>query len=50
MLKLDGDDLRRLPIEIRKAGLPGLLRKRSQGIALIEDFRGHRSVREWRNR
>jgi ATP-dependent DNA ligase len=34
LLELDGEDLRRLPVEVRKAGLAGLLRKPSQGIAL----------------
>jgi bifunctional non-homologous end joining protein LigD len=34
LLEADGEDLRRLPIEIRKAGLVQLLRKPSQGIAV----------------
>jgi hypothetical protein len=40
LLELDGEDLRRLPIEARKAGLVQLLRKPSSGIALNEHFVG----------
>jgi len=32
------EDLRRLPVEVRKAGLAGLLRKPSQGIALSTHY------------
>jgi uncharacterized membrane protein YhaH (DUF805 family) len=35
LLELDGEDLRRLPIGVRKAGLAGLLHTRHSGIALI---------------
>jgi hypothetical protein len=38
--KLDGQDLRRLPIEARKAGLVQLPRKPSQGIALNAHYVG----------
>jgi bifunctional non-homologous end joining protein LigD len=44
LLELDGEDLRRLPVEVRKAGLAGLLRKPSQGIALNEHYVGHGDV------
>jgi bifunctional non-homologous end joining protein LigD len=41
LLELDGEDLRRLPIEMRKAALTQLLlRKPSSGIALNEHFVG----------
>jgi ATP-dependent DNA ligase len=40
LLELDGEDLRRLPVEVRKAGLAGLLRKPSQGIALDMHYVG----------
>ena len=40
LLELDGEDLRRLPIEVRKAGLTGLLRKPSQGVALNTHYVG----------
>jgi len=40
LLELDGQDLRRSPIEMRGAGLAMLLHKRSQGIALNEHFVG----------
>jgi hypothetical protein len=39
-LELDGEDLRRVPIEERKARLAGLLRKPLHGIALNEHFAG----------
>ena len=40
LLEVDGEDLRRMPIEIRKAGLVQLLRTPSPGIALNEHFVG----------
>jgi bifunctional non-homologous end joining protein LigD len=40
LLEIDGQDLRRSPIEMRNAGLIQLLRKPSQGIALNELFVG----------
>jgi len=40
LLEADGEDLRQLPIEVRKAGLAGLLRKPSQGIALNTHYVG----------
>jgi bifunctional non-homologous end joining protein LigD len=40
LLELDGEDLRRLPVEVRKAGLAGLLRKPSQSIAFNEHYVG----------
>jgi ATP-dependent DNA ligase len=45
LLELDGEDLRRLPIEMRKAGLTQLLlRKPSPGIALNEHYVGHGEI------
>jgi bifunctional non-homologous end joining protein LigD len=44
LLELDGEDLRGLPVEVRKAGLAGLLRKPSQGIALNEHYVGHGDI------
>jgi hypothetical protein len=41
LLELDVEDLRRLPVEARKAGLAELLRKPSQGIALNTHYVGH---------
>jgi ATP-dependent DNA ligase len=38
LLEVDGEDLRRLPIEVRKAGLAQLLREPSPGIALNRWF------------
>jgi bifunctional non-homologous end joining protein LigD len=38
LLELDGDDLRREPIEVRKATLKGLLRKIRPGIAFNRHF------------
>jgi len=38
LLEHDGQDLRRLPLEVRKAGLAGLLRKPSPGVALHEHY------------
>ena len=40
LLEVDGEDLRRLPIEIRKAGLVQLLCTPSGGIALNEHYVG----------
>jgi len=40
LLEADGEDLRRLPIEIRKAGLVQLLRTPSPGIALNQHYVG----------
>jgi bifunctional non-homologous end joining protein LigD len=40
LLELDGEDLRRLPIEVRKAGLAGLLRGPNPGIALNTHYVG----------
>jgi ATP-dependent DNA ligase len=44
LLELDGEDLRRSPIEMRKAGLVQLLRKPSSSIALNEHFVGDRDI------
>jgi ATP-dependent DNA ligase len=45
LLEVDGEDLRRLPIEVRKAGLAQLLlRMPSQGIALNEHYVGHGDI------
>jgi ATP-dependent DNA ligase len=44
LLELDGEDLRRLPVEVRKAGLAGLLRKPSPGIALNQHYVGHGDI------
>jgi len=44
LLALDGEDLRRLPIEVRKAGLAGLLRKPHAGIAINEHYVGHGEI------
>jgi bifunctional non-homologous end joining protein LigD len=38
LLELDGEDLRREPIEVRKATLKGLLRRRRPGIAFNRHF------------
>ena len=38
LLEFDGEDLRRSPIEMRKAGLVQLLHKPSQGIAVNEHY------------
>jgi bifunctional non-homologous end joining protein LigD len=40
LLEADGEDLRRLPIEIRKAGLVQLLRAPHPGIAVNEHYVG----------
>ena len=40
LLELDGEDLRQLPVEVRKAGLAQLLRKPSQRIAVNEHYVG----------
>jgi bifunctional non-homologous end joining protein LigD len=40
LLKLDGQDLRREPLETRKATLSSLLRKPPAGIALCEHIEG----------
>jgi len=40
LLEVDGEGLRRLPIELRKAGLARLLPKPLQGIAANEYFAG----------
>jgi ATP-dependent DNA ligase len=40
LLELDGEDLRRLPIELRKAGLVQLLNSPHPGIALNEHYVG----------
>jgi bifunctional non-homologous end joining protein LigD len=44
LLELDGEDLRRLPVEARKAGFAQLLRKPSPGIALNEHYVGHGDI------
>jgi len=44
LLEADGEDLRRLPIEIRKAGLTQLLRAPHAGIALNEHYVGHGEI------
>jgi ATP-dependent DNA ligase len=45
LLELDGEDLRKLPIEVRKAGLTQLLlRKPSPGIALNEHHVGRADI------
>jgi bifunctional non-homologous end joining protein LigD len=44
LIEQDGEDLRRLPIEVRKAGLAQLLRKPSPGIALNEHFVGNGDI------
>jgi bifunctional non-homologous end joining protein LigD len=44
LLELDGEDLRRLPVEVRKAGLAQLLRKPSPGIALNKHYVGHGDI------
>jgi bifunctional non-homologous end joining protein LigD len=38
LLELDGEDLRRMPIEVRKATLKGLLRRTHAGVALNRHF------------
>jgi bifunctional non-homologous end joining protein LigD len=44
LLEVDGEDLRRLPIELRKAGLVQLLRSPHPGIALNEHYVGHGAI------
>jgi hypothetical protein len=44
LLEVDDEDLRRLPIEIRKTGLVQLLRTTSPGIALNEHYVGHGDI------
>jgi bifunctional non-homologous end joining protein LigD len=44
LLELDGEDLRGVPVEVRKAGLAQLLRKPSTGIALDEHFVGDGAI------
>ena len=44
MLELDGEDLRRSPIEVRKAGLARLLRTPQPGLALSERFVGYGEI------
>jgi ATP-dependent DNA ligase len=44
LLELDGQDLRRLPIEIRKAGLVQMLRSPHPGIVLNEHYVGHGDI------
>jgi hypothetical protein len=44
LLEVDGQDLRRLPIEIRKAGLTQLLRSPHPGIALNEHYVGEGEI------
>jgi bifunctional non-homologous end joining protein LigD len=44
LLELDGEDLRRLPVEVRKAGLAQLLRRPSPGIALNAHYVGHGDI------
>jgi bifunctional non-homologous end joining protein LigD len=44
LLELDGEDLRRVPIEERKARLARLLRKPPHGIALNEHFAGEGAI------
>jgi ATP-dependent DNA ligase len=44
LLELDGEDLRRLPVEVRKAGLAQLLRRPSPGIALNKHYVGHGEI------
>jgi bifunctional non-homologous end joining protein LigD len=44
LLKLDGEDLRRQPIEIRKAGLVQLLRSPHPGIAVNEHYVGNGDI------
>jgi ATP-dependent DNA ligase len=44
LLELDGEDLRRLPIEVRKAGLAQLLRSPHPGIALNEHYIGDGAI------
>jgi len=38
LLELDGEDLRRAPIELRKATLKGLLRRVLAGVAFNQHF------------
>jgi bifunctional non-homologous end joining protein LigD len=45
LLELDGEDLRREPIEVRKATLKGLLRRARPGIAFNRHFRSRRRDR-----
>jgi bifunctional non-homologous end joining protein LigD len=44
LLELDGEDLRRQPIEIRKAGLVQLLRSPHPGIAVNEHYVGNGDI------
>ena len=44
LLEADGEDLRRLPIEIRKAGLTRLLHAPHPGIVLNEHFVGDGAI------
>jgi ATP-dependent DNA ligase len=44
LLEIDGRDLRRLPIELRKAGLAQLLHKSSPGIIFNEHFVGNGEI------
>jgi bifunctional non-homologous end joining protein LigD len=44
LLEIDGRDLRRLPIELCKAGLAQLLHKPSPGIAFNEHHVGHGDI------
>ena len=48
LLELDGEDLRRLPIEVRKAGLAQLLRMPSPGIAVNAHYAGDGDIVSWR--
>jgi bifunctional non-homologous end joining protein LigD len=47
LLALDGQDLRREPLETRKATLASLLRKRPLGIALSEHLEGEGEIVFW---
>jgi len=44
LLELDGENLRRLPIELRKAGLAQLLHIPHPGIAVNEHYVGHGDI------
>jgi bifunctional non-homologous end joining protein LigD len=44
LLELDGEDLRREPIEVRKATLKGLLRRGQPGIAFNRHFEVHGTI------
>ncbi len=44
LLELDGEDLRREPIEVRKRTLKGLLRREHPGIAFNQHFDGDGTI------